>query len=95
MDIAHVLVWLLFGMMGICWFVLGQRDRAEQRVRELEAAQFTVWAVVYGNYSPYEVDSLWDTKAMARKRADKLGGDWRVKWWAVQQGIEENTHAAT
>lgn len=38
----------------------------------------TVYAVVFGNYFPRELDSLWKTKEMADTRADSLDGDWRV-----------------
>lgn len=38
----------------------------------------TVWAVMFGNYEPSEIDSLWDTEEDADKRAAQLDGDWRV-----------------
>ena len=96
MDAAGVLMWLAFISMGICLFVvLEQRDRAEQRVRELEATRFAVWAVVFGNYSPDEVDSLWNTKALAQRRADELGSEWRVKCPEAYQNSEEDDHAAS
>jgi len=38
----------------------------------------TLYLVVYGNYYPLEVDSIWSTKEAAYERADKLGGMWGV-----------------
>ncbi len=96
MDISGVIVWLMIVSMGISLFVvLGQRDRAEQRVRELEATRFAVWAVVCGNYSPAEVDSLWDTKAQAQRRADELGDGWYVKCPTVYRNGEEYNHGTS
>lgn len=49
-----------------------------------------IWAVVYGNYEPAEVDSLWATEDLALRREEKLDeaadGDmsmWRVVQWKV------------
>ncbi len=53
-------------------------------IKHLEAAPATVWAVVYGNYDPAEVDSLWASKSLAERRADALGDDWRVIEWKVR-----------
>lgn len=44
-----------------------------------------VWAVVYSNYEPAEVDSLWATQELAEKRAAKLEGMWDVTEWTVGQ----------
>ncbi len=49
----------------------------------------TVWCVVYGNYSPREVDSIWATKDDALARADELrketGDDnWDIEMWRIQ-----------
>jgi hypothetical protein len=61
-----------------------RRLLAEQsELERAKAARLTVWAVVYGNYRPAEVDSLWQTEALARRRADDLGGDWHVTEEAV------------
>jgi hypothetical protein len=49
----------------------------------------TVWAVMYGNYEPAEIDSLWATEELARRREDELDaapgstGMWRVVPWTV------------
>jgi hypothetical protein len=54
----------------------------------------SVWALVYSNYEPAEVDSLWATEELARKREAKLGeaaggsSMWRVVEWSV--GTEES-----
>lgn len=45
--------------------------------------ELTVYAVVFSNYEPTEVDSLWRTQESADKRADELDGDWRVVPWRV------------
>lgn len=38
-----------------------------------------VYAVQFGNYDPPEVDSIWDCRECAEKRAnDILSGQWRV-----------------
>lgn len=43
----------------------------------------SVWAVVFSNYEPAEVDSLWTTEDRARERADELGDGWTVTEWEV------------
>lgn len=40
--------------------------------------QQSVWLVIYGNYWPREVESVWSMEEKARERADSLEGDWRV-----------------
>jgi len=50
-----------------------------------------VWAVVYGNYGPPEVHSLWETEELAQKRADMLGSPWRPEQWVVG-GEDEGKH---
>lgn len=42
-----------------------------------------VWAVVYSNYFPAEVDSLWKTKEKAEERAEELQGEWHAQEWEV------------
>jgi hypothetical protein len=37
-----------------------------------------VYAVVFSNYEPQEVDSLWFTRALAQAKADELGHEWNV-----------------
>ena len=55
-----------------------------------------VWAVVYSNYYPEEVDSLWATEPLAQERANELAGDWNVvakRVWQSRQeweGLEED-----
>ena len=49
-----------------------------------------IWAVVYGNYFPYEVDSIWMTKEAAEQRVEEIlekerkqkffGSLWEVVW---------------
>jgi hypothetical protein len=44
-----------------------------------------VWAVVYGNYEPAEVDSIWATKGAAEKHVETLADDigWKIVSWVV------------
>lgn len=49
----------------------------------------TVWCVIYGNYLPREVDSIWATKDDAFTRANKLrektrDGNWNIEKWEIQ-----------
>ena len=46
-----------------------------------------LYLVVYGNYWPLEVASIWSTKEAAQKRADELPGDWRVDVSATLEQI--------
>lgn len=53
----------------------------------------TVWVVVYSNYEPAEVDSLWTTEAEAAKRRDELNatsntGMWESEPWVVRERWE-------
>jgi hypothetical protein len=38
-----------------------------------------IFAVVFANYYPLEIDSLWTTEELADKRSDKLDSMWRVQ----------------
>ena len=49
----------------------------------------TIYAVVFGNYYPREVDSIWLTEELANKRAEQLEGDWRVVTMTVYEDIHE------
>ena len=49
-----------------------------------------VWAVVFGNYEPPEIDSLWTTEARAEERAQELNREsdnprWGVMGWTVRE----------
>lgn len=44
-----------------------------------------VWVVVYGNYFPAEVDSIWKTKELAEQKADELQGEWHAEEWTVRE----------
>ena len=49
--------------------------------------QKTVWCVIYGNYFPREIDSIWATREDALARAEELNNDdfaWEVVEWEVQ-----------
>jgi len=48
----------------------------------------TAWVVVFSNYYPAEVDSIWKTKELAEQKADELQGDWHVQEWTVQETNE-------
>lgn len=48
-----------------------------------------VFAVVFGNYEPREVDSIWSTEELAQACADRFssgrtGCSWSVETWEVQ-----------
>jgi hypothetical protein len=42
-----------------------------------------VYAVVFSNYEPTEVDSLWASMELAERRATKLGSGWEAVEWTV------------
>lgn len=50
-----------------------------------------VYAVQFGNYDPAEVDSIWDCRACAEKRASELGGMWEVSVFDVLHTHEIKT----
>lgn len=43
-----------------------------------------VYAVVFSNYEPSEVDSLWVSEKLAQSRADELDGHWNVERMLVR-----------
>lgn len=43
-----------------------------------------IFAVVYANFYPLEIDSLWATEELAERRADNLNGMWRVREMEVK-----------
>lgn len=54
-----------------------------------------MWAVIYGNYFPREVDSYWATKEEATAQRDKLndedrkfGGMWEIEEVALSSQAE-------
>jgi hypothetical protein len=51
----------------------------------------SVFAVIFSNYFPRQVDSLWETEALAQRRADELGDGWDVEGMEVgkKKRIEE------
>ena len=57
----------------------------ERRLSTWVAARGSVWAVVYGNYEPPELDSLWNSEQAARERAAELGDDWQVCRFTVHE----------
>ena len=42
-----------------------------------------IYAVVYSNYWPREVDSLWTKEEDAQKLAESLEGEWNVETMTV------------
>lgn len=51
---------------------------------------WSVYAVVYRNYYPAEVDSLWKTEESAKKQCDEMNkeynsGGWSVMKWTVEE----------
>jgi len=52
----------------------------DARVREAATRPLReVWAVVYSNYEPAEVHSLWTSEGLARDEATRLGGMWAIQ----------------
>jgi hypothetical protein len=47
-----------------------------------------VWAIVYSNYDPPEVHTLWETRELAERVCEKLGESWRVTAWRVGDATE-------
>jgi hypothetical protein len=45
-----------------------------------------VWSVVYSNYEPAEVHSLWSSKEGAESQADVLDGPWEVHPTMIHRG---------
>ena len=57
-----------------------------------------MWAVIYGNYFPREVDSYWDTEEDAQAQAYKLSDEQRAAglgsgMWEVEE-VEVSQTAA-
>ena len=46
MELAEILTAAFFGACMLCWVVCGQRDRAEQRVRELTIDKLNLKALI-------------------------------------------------
>lgn len=49
----------------------------------------TVWVVMYSNYDPAEVDSIWATKERAEERARILNVESTLPWKAVEWEVDE------
>lgn len=47
-----------------------------------------VWAVIYSNYDPPEVASIYDNETAAEAHADDLDGPWYVQKWSVGSTYE-------
>lgn len=47
-----------------------------------------IYMVVYGNYDPPEVDSIWDCDMCAANQAAVLGDIWRVAKFRVKRNEE-------
>jgi len=47
------------------------------------AVNSAVFAVVFSNYQPFEIDSLWTTKELAESRRNQLGDMWGVQEMTV------------
>ena len=43
------------------------------------------WMVVFSNYDPFEVDTIWSTRELAEKRADKLNDLNDESPWTIQK----------
>lgn len=49
----------------------------------------TAYAVVYSNYSPAEIDSLWVTAEDAEAEAERRGDPWHVETWTLRRRLME------
>lgn len=54
----------------------------------MEVTVPVVWAVVFSNYEPAEVDSLWAVEELAETRAGQLDHGWEVVRMYVGTSIE-------
>ena len=64
-------------------FILREADALDTAIAQIESP--TVYAVIYMNYFPRQVDSLWFTEAGAEKRASELGDGWAVEPTSVER----------
>jgi hypothetical protein len=62
---------------------LGELEEARAALKQLIDERRHVWAVVFSNCEPAEVDDLFDNEAAARAHARYLGADWRAERWSV------------
>jgi hypothetical protein len=51
---------------------------------------FAVWAVVYSNFDPQEVDTLWETEELAKRRVGMLSEGWKAVEWPVNDDTDED-----
>lgn len=65
-----------------------QVESLERRLKTWVASRGKVWAVVFSNYDPPELDTLWNSEAAAKARVDKLNGDWNVVEMTVHEAEE-------
>jgi hypothetical protein len=56
----------------------------DARQSAITEASARVYAVVYSNYSPAEIDSLWARREDAEAHAESLDGPWDVQEWTVR-----------
>jgi len=68
---------------------LAALSQKSKKKRKRTSKPQSVWAVVYGNYFPYEVDSLWATKKLALNRAEELGDLWEIVEMPILQKKED------
>lgn len=53
-----------------------------------------VFAVVYGSYADDEVHALYETRELATREANRLGGMWTISEWTVNAEPDEAPAAA-
>lgn len=44
------------------------------------------WAVIYGNYYPREIDSLWPSRKKAEQEAARKNAEDKTSMWDVEGG---------
>ena len=56
---------------------------AEEQLSWARESQRTVYSVVYSNYEPAEVSSIWSTQELAQAEADRLNKESDCSMWEV------------
>lgn len=60
-------------------------NTARMVLEEDRAVKFAIWAVVFSNYEPPEVNSLWLDEVEAQKEADRKNAEYDCSSWRVEK----------